>query len=142
MVSAGCEAFVLPEKLAAEGEFLKVENRIGRGVFAIMSVDGRPLAEASRLLLLHLTDSQRNKVKFSGEAMTQLESWGELPHLARRGEAEIMLKTPGNYKLYPVDTAGKRLTEIPLTRDGNSLRFPAKVFTPDGPVFAYELVRQ
>ncbi len=141
-VSSGCEAFVLPEKRTAEGEFLKVENRIGRGVFALMSVDGKPLSEASRLLLFHLTDSQRSQSRFADKTMTRVESFGEPPHLIRRGEAEIYLKTPANYRLYAVDTAGKRLAEIPLTRQDTALHFSAKVFTPQGPVLAYELERQ
>ncbi len=145
-VAPSCEVLVLPEKTTAQGSFLKVENQIGRGVFAAMSVDGKPLRESARILLFHLTDSQANKAKFTSEAMTQLEQWGERPFLARRGEAQVTLNTPasGEYTLYSIDTAGKRLGKVPLSRgrESGTLFFPAQVFSPQGTVFAYELVRR
>ena len=61
--------------------------------------------------------------------------------IAARGEAEIMLNPePGTqYRLFAVNTAGKRLNEIPLVRKNGSLSAALKVFQPSGAVFAYEL---
>ena len=145
-VAPSCEVLILPEQLSGEGKILKVDNRVGRGVFSAMSIDGKPLRESNRILFLHLTDSQSNKSKFTTPAMTQMEQFGELPILARRGEADVTLRTPaeGEYTLYSIDSAGKRLAKIPLARgrESGTLFFTAKVFTEQGPVFAYELVRR
>ncbi len=144
-VTPSCEALILPAKMQGEGAFMKVNNQVGRGVFSVMSADGKPLTESGRILLLHLTDSQASKLKFNSDKMVQMDKWGTTPFLAARGEAEIELAAaPGaEYTLYTVDTAGKRLAEVPLKRTAaGALQFPAKVFTPEGPVFAYELVRK
>lgn len=144
-VTPGCEALILPAGKQGKGGFLTVDNKVGRGVFSAISLDGRPLPEAKRTLLLHLTDTQASKTKYNSPAMKQLEAWGQPPYLAARGEAELTLNVApdGSYQLYALDTAGKRTGEIPFTRiDGRTIRFPAKVFGPHGTTLAYELVRK
>lgn len=141
----GCEVWILPPGEKGDGAFLRVDNRIGRGVFAAMSADGRALTDSSRILLLHLTDSQGSGIRFGNSRMTRLERWGKTPLLAACGEAQIALKTTqgSTYALYAVDTAGERLAEVPLSRSASgALCFPARVFTPNGVIFAYELVRK
>lgn len=50
------------------------------------------------------------------------------------------LLLPGiQYRLFAVNTAGKRLNEIPLVRKNDGLGAILKVFQPSGAVFAYEL---
>ena len=142
-VTASCEALILPAGKKGKGNFIEIENHIGHAVFSVMSADGKPLAESGRLLLIHLTDSQASKTKFSRK-MTRLESWGTMPFLAARGEAEITLHAPSGtkYTLYSVDTAGNRLAELPARRTDAGIRFPVNVFTEKGSVFLYELVRK
>lgn len=144
VTTPGCEVLILPAKMQGSASFLKVKNRVGRAVFSVMSMDKKTLAESGRMLLLHLTDSQASRVKFHNSRLTQMEQWGVMPFLAARGEAEIELAAaPGNYTLYAVDTAGKRLREIPVSRTGSgALRFSVKVFSKQGAVFAYELLRR
>lgn len=144
VVSPGCEAVILPEKLAGQGNFLQVKNRIGRGVFAAISATSLPLKESDRILLLHLTDTQVEKLKFANAAGTRLERFGKGRFLAERGEAEIecSVSPGGKFELYRVDTSGKRLGRVPFSRsDSGAIRFDAKVFSPDGTGFLYELVR-
>jgi len=141
-VTDACEVFVLPAGENARGRFLAAESRLGRAVIAAVSADAQPLRLSKRMLLLHLTDTQATKAKFASPDMEQLDSWGEPPFLAARGEAIItLLATAGrNYQLHAVDTAGKRLAAVPLIpgADG-TLSFKAHVFTDAGQVFAYEL---
>lgn len=144
VVSPGCEAVILPEKLAGQGDFLRVKNRVGRGVFAAISTTPLPLKESNRILLLHLTDTQVEKLKFANAAGTRLERFGKGRFLAERGEAEIECGvSPGaGFELYRIDTSGKRLGRVPFSRSGNgAIHFDAKVFSPDGAGFLYELVR-
>ena len=58
----------------------------------VSSLDGEPIARSSRLLLTHLTDVQNSGIKYADEALTILLEWGGLPHLMRRGAAEIELQ--------------------------------------------------
>lgn len=141
-VTDACEAFVLPAGKNARGRFLAAESHLGRAVIAAVSADGQPLRLAKHLLLLHLTDTQATKAKFASPAMEQLDSWGEPPFLAARGEATItLLATAGrNVRLHAVNTAGKRVAAVPLIPDADgTLSFKAQVFSDAGQVFAYEL---
>ncbi len=137
-----CEALILPAGMKGEGKFLQVENRVGRGVFAAISLDGKPLVKAERVLILHLTDSHATKTRFGGLTQDRFEAWGVLPYLAARGEANLTL-TPGDgpWQLYALDAAGKRLGETPFTFTEGKLSFKANVFAKSGTVPAYELTK-
>lgn len=144
VTTPSCEVLILPAETRGSAHFLKASNRIGRAVFAVMSLDGKPLKDSDRLALFHLTDTLPSRVKFRNSRMIQMDQWGTTPYLAARGEAEIELATTGrNYTLYAVNTAGKRVLKVPVkyTPD-HSLSFPVQVFSKAGPVFVYELIRQ
>ena len=95
------------------------------------------------MLLLHLTDTQATKAKFSSTKMNRLEKWGVPPFLAARGEAKITIDLePENYRLFAVDTAGKRLQEIKFSGKDNKISFTARVFNKFGQVLAYELIKK
>lgn len=141
----GIEVLILPEKQNGHGNVLAVKNEIGRGIFSVQAVDGMPLTQSKRMLLLHLTDSQASMLKFDTAELRQFSNWGHAPHLAAKGEARIFLTLPNaaNYKLYSCDTAGRRLAEIPLSNfSAGKIFFDAKVFRQEGQVFVYELTAQ
>ncbi len=144
VAAPGVEVLILPPGEKGSGKFMAVENKVGRGVFAAMPHTGKTLADAKRILLLHLTDTQATKTKFSSERMTQLESFGVLPYLAGRGEAELtLLSGSGEFRCYALDSAGKRLAELqPEQGADGAARFPLRTFRPEGTVMAYELVRK
>ena len=138
----GIEVLILPEKLEGSSGLMRIQNRIGRGVFSLQSVDGKPLKEAKRMLFLHLTDSQASLLKFDNSLMKQYSTWGKAPHLAARGEAEVRLNLPADRSctLYSCNTGGKRLARIPVRRNTEGeIVFDAHVFRPEGQVFVYEL---
>ena len=63
--------------------------------------------------------------------------------LGARGEADIRIALKGEFTLYSCDTSGKRLAQVPLSKEPDgTIRFQAKVFRPEGSVFVYELVRK
>lgn len=138
----GIEVLILPEKLEGSSGLMRIQNRIGRGVFSLQSVDGKPLKESKRMLFLHLTDSQASLLKFDNSLMKQYSTWGKAPHLAARGEAEVRLNLPADRSctLYSCNTGGKRLARIPVRRNTEGeIVFDAHVFRPEGQVFVYEL---
>ena len=61
----------------------------------VSSLDGKPIAQSSHLLLTHLTDVQNSGIEYADPDMTILLDWGKLPHLMRRGAAEIELSFVG-----------------------------------------------
>ena len=67
-----------------------------------------------------------------------------MPHLVRAGTAKIALKLGGgDYKVYALDTAGRRVREVPHTfNEKKWLRFTADVATdPENATFLYEIAR-
>lgn len=137
-VTPRAEAFILPEGEKRQGTFCCIRNRIGSAVFGVLALDGRPLLESKRILLLHLTDSAASKMRYADQEQRKLESWGTLPFLAARGEAEFLVLSPsGHERCYALDTSGKRLGEIPVKNGKIDLR----VFQPFGSVFCYELIK-
>ena len=109
----------------------------------VAAVDDRPLAGSDRILILHLTDVKNTGMKFAGQDMSVLQSWGTLPQLMRRGEAEITLAARPGMKLYACGFDGSRKFEVPTEPAGNGkIRFTAKNVTDQGAIVAYELVRE
>ena len=107
------------------------------------SLDGQPLDSSSRILVTHLTDMQNSCIRYRDPALTILEDWGGLPHLARNGTAEIALATAdGDWRAWRLNTAGLRLGEIPVERDPATGRlvFTARTdYDPDAATLFYEL---
>ena len=136
----GAEVLILPPGRTGCGKFIKIDNKVGRGVFAAIVHTGSTLIEAKRILLLHLTDTQGSKTKFRSAAMNQLESFGVAPFLAKRGAATLTLQPKaGKFRCYALNTAGKRLAEIAPVKTRNGLtQFSLQVFQPEGVVMAYE----
>ena len=142
VLTPSCEAFVLPPGERGRGTFWQVDNQKGRGVFAAVARDGKPLTESGRVLIFHLTDTQAFKSEFSSPAMNLIRRWGQTPHMAAAGTAEISLPAGEGMELYALDTAGKRLARIELpVRDGRAVA-RLNVFNSFGQTMLYELVRK
>lgn len=136
-VTPTCEAFSLAPGRSEGGSFLAVDNRVGHGVFAAISVDRKPLKESKRILLLHLTDAQGSMTEYADARRNQLEAWGRAPLLAARGSATARILSGGNFRAWALDSSGNRIDEVKFI---GSTELPLEVFHRDGVVFAYELV--
>ena len=138
----GINVLILPAKRAGEADVLRVSNNVGRGVFSLQAVDGKPLKQSRRMLFLHLTDTQASGLQFDNAEMRQFSSWGKRQHLAAHGEADVTIALAGDFELYSCDAAGKRLARVPLLREKDgALHFQSNVFRKEGCVFVYELIR-
>lgn len=108
------------------------------------SLDGKPVAESNRLLIAHVTDVQNTGTRFLSSERKVLERWGNAPQLARRGKATILLVRSGparDAELWRLDPAGRRLSTVPVEREGNNLTFILETKGPDGKAtLCYELV--
>ena len=66
----------------------------GYQTVALHSLDGRPLTESGKLLLIQLTDLTNSELSFTDASRRILTSWGKRPHLLARGSAELVLALP------------------------------------------------
>ena len=108
------------------------------------SLDGKPLADSSHVLLTHLTDVQNSGIKYADSDLTILLGWGKLPHLMRRGSAEIALRAgAGDFTVYRLSPSGRRLGKVDAAADGGALRFTARTdIDKESATFLYEIVRE
>ena len=142
-VTPRSEAFVLPEGAKGTGRILEAVASRGFGVFATISLDGAPLNESNRLLILQLTDVLSEGARFaSADRKLYLERPANTPGLLRHGTAEISLSLPeADWKLHALGLSGKRLFEVPLRSQGGKFSFTADNFAGGNTVWGYELVR-
>ncbi len=137
------EGFVAPAGVRVAGKFAEILNRNTFGAILVAAVDEQPLARSNRILILHLTDVKNTGMTFTGRDMFVLQSWGTLPQLMRRGEAEITLAVRPGMKLYACGFDGSRKFEMSTESAGKEkIRFTAKNVTAQGPIVVYELVKE
>jgi len=133
--------------------------RIGQfpATVACVSVDGKPIAQSERLLVMHLTDAigegtriVRGTDVFANGKMygtKMVLAWGknDAPILVKEGYAEIdlALENPKGYEVYAIATSGKRLEKVTSSVVSGKLRFTANVRGADGKGrLAYEIVKR
>ena len=117
------------------------------------SVDGKPLAESSRILLSHVTDSKNTGARFDDQACRVWIDYGTLPALMRNGAAEISLTLapsegsgakPPSFNVFRLSPSGHRIAEVPSAYDPatGALRFTARTdYDPSAATFYYEITR-
>lgn len=108
----------------------------------ISSLDGLPLAQSARMLLVHLTDVQGAGRLYADEKRQILIKWGK-GCLVESGVAEVSLKlnAPCQYKVFGLDTSGKRVCRIPSRMERKELRFSVSTAGASGGRIYYEVVR-
>ena len=119
------------------------------------SLDGKPIASSSHLLLTHLTDVQNSRMEYADADLKILINWGGLPHIMRNGAAEIELTIDGgagaeppSFAVWRLSSGGKRLGEVPFTlavsgEAQNTLSFTARTdYDPTSATYLYEIVRE
>ncbi|MBR0506887.1 MAG: hypothetical protein IJJ84_15915 [Kiritimatiellae bacterium] len=107
------------------------------------SLDGRPIAQSSRILVTHLTDVQANGNVYADKAKTTLLKWGAYPPVVQNGSAAVTLTlaNPGAYEVWGLATTGKRLEKIPAAVRDGKLAFTATVKAASGARMLYEIVK-
>lgn len=140
-VTPRSEALILPEGAELSGKCLSVHNRKSYCVAGAIALNGRAVADSSRILLLHIANVRREGLTFRGSGVL-VTSWGSGAMLAQKAVADFSLELPsGNWKLYALDFSGRRQKEVPFRMENGRLCFTADTFGAQSPVFAYELIR-
>jgi hypothetical protein len=111
----------------------------------VSALDGQPVRSSRRLLLTHLTDVQNSGIRYAQQSRKTLLAWGGLPHLAKRGRAEIRLavKPAKDYKVYALSAGGARRAEVASRVVKGRLAFTADVGAlPESATLLYEIARE
>lgn len=156
VVTPRSELFILAPNgpgIRLAGDFATVVNNTPDlpSIVSVISLraDGSPsdapvpaLAEARRILVLHLTDALPEGMTFAHSDRRLLKSWGKGPHLVRRGDATLLLRLPpGPWKAWAVDASGARVGEISIQESGDHVTLALSTENADGTRLAYELAR-
>ena len=118
-----------------------VARRIVPTTLWVSSLDSKPIADSSRMLLTHLTDVQGAGVKFMDETRRVLLKWGK-GCLVESGAAEVSLRVnaPHRYQVWALAANGARRFAVPCRVEGDALRFSVATRGDDGEgVLKYEL---
>ena len=144
-VTPRSEGFSLALGTSQRGEFATVRNTDDApSAVTVVSVDGRPLADSRRILVLHLADALPSGMAFTTAERTRLVDRGGPPLLVERAVADIDLKLPAKAKLsaWAVDMDGTRLEAVKLEKTTQGWRLHADTLAGAKPRFAYEIVRE
>jgi hypothetical protein len=109
---------------------------------AVISLDGKPLAESSRLLLVYNTDALNSGMELSEDHRT-LYSLGKGPTLIKTGilKLELLSAKASSLKVWALGFDGTRRELVPAKQEGGSLAInidTAKL--KDGPTPFFEIV--
>ena len=115
------------------------------------SLDGKPLAESSRILVSHITDSKNTGARFDDQACRIWLDYGTTPALMRRGRAVIELKLApcdetSPWRVWRHSSSGHRVAEVPSevlrSPSASTLSFTADTaYDPAAATLYYEIVR-
>ncbi len=108
--SGRVDAGALSFELLSEGESAPVPAAIWAS-----SLDGAPLAESSRVLLVHLADVQGRGARYADETRQVLLKWG-VGTLVEDSAAEVSLAISGEARdvvVFALDASGRRVAEVP-----------------------------
>lgn len=114
------------------------------GAVVASALDGRPLAESRRVLVMHLTDVRNTGMRFRDKDQKILEAWGELPYLVRAGSAAISLAGAMGTGLHAwaLRPDGSRAGEVELRQAADGVSFVADTRGPEGGRLFYELAAE
>ena len=108
----------------------------------VSSLDERPVADSSRLLLVHLTDVQGGGARYADESRRFLLHWGR-GLLVENGAADVLLRlsNPLAYTIFELDTAGNRRAELPSRVESGALSFTVSTRGEHGGRIYYEICK-
>lgn len=124
-----------------DGNNLHVKNAIGFQTLALFSMDGKEIAESSRLLLIHLTDVLGSGAVFDTPDRKLLFWGGKQPLLVKRGKADVRVPT-GPYRISALNADGAVLGCVTGQTDGAFFHFTVDTGLFPGGVTAYELRKE
>ncbi len=124
---------------------LEVRNSTADACIGATSIDGKPLAESGRIVLVYSTEMVNSGMELSGSRATLIK-FGAPPALMRTGTLELSLESRNGsgFALYALAIDGTRTERIPLAPPAGG-RLSIRIDTAKlakGPTPFFELVRE
>lgn len=119
------------------GDRLRIAGAGEPQTVALLSLDGAPLAESRKLLLLHLVETANTEQTFRTSRRTVLEAYGKAPLLLRRSRVNVTLRLPAVRRVETLDFSGRRTGSVVTTRRGAETTFSADTALRPHGVMAY-----
>lgn len=137
------EAICMKGGTQEELRSFRIRKNTADSCVALCAIDGRKLAESSRMILLYMTEEANSNMILSANRAALIEAGGS-PVLTRTGILELELpRRPGSWKLHALGIDGSRRESIPVKRDGNSLRITLDTRSlQSGPTPFFELIAE
>lgn len=136
------EAVTLLAKGHAETGVLSVDSISADGLVGLTSIDGKPLKESSRMVLVYATRMANSGMKLEGDGETLITIGGS-PALMQTGRLSLRIRNGGTgFTCYPLNMDGSRRAAIPLKKDGGALALSVDTAElPEGPTPFFEIVK-
>lgn len=128
---------------SARFKVLEILERSVNSTIALTSMDGRPLSESGRMVLVIGTEQAATGMRMTADRVTVLDP-GRYPALLRTGKFRLKLHpAAGEYELYPLSVNGIRRAPLPLVREGKNWSVEIDTAAlPDGPTPFFEFVKR
>lgn len=123
------------------GKVLQVDGMTSPQAAALISLDGKPLAESRMMLMLHLVDMANTNMTFRNTRRTILETYGKSPLLLARRKIKVALRLPFQAKVETLDFEGRRTGPVSTSYADGMLRFTADTALRNHGVMAYLVSR-
>ncbi len=138
IVAPQCEVMTFSGDMS--GEVMKLSGADRYQTAALLSLDGKKLAESEKLLFIQMPNLGATKQKFANERRNLLESWGQLPILLEKCRADVELALP-EMKVEALKLDGSPNGAVPSAYGNGKLRFTADTASRPGGVMVYLLTR-
>ncbi|MEW6353087.1 MAG: beta-galactosidase [Pseudomonadota bacterium] len=124
VITPNTEAVVFDGGLPLKLNQLKIESASTPALVAVSSVDGHPLSDSKRILVILATDALNSKMRFSDDR-TELYELGTLPVLMRAARVKITLEheAADDMRLFSTTLNGNRMDAIPIEKSPGAVRF-------------------
>lgn len=106
-----------------------------------ISLDDKPIAESSNLLIIHLTSLSNTEAHFGNGKLTVLKHRGKMPLLIYRGQIIVELNTEYPFNISALSADGTTLGKITGKMINGKFSFSADPGGFPGGVMAYHLTR-
>jgi hypothetical protein len=121
---------------------LSVRTASGPAMFAVSSLDKKPIAQSRHLLLWVLTDAINTGMTFADAERTTIKTLGKFPPQVRTISATLRVaaENSAGLKAWPLTLGGARREAIPLTQAGGAIELHVDTAAlPDGPALFFEI---
>lgn len=142
LVSERSVVAVLHAGARAQAGPLAIEDTDGGALFALSSLDSRPIAQSRRLLLWVLSDAMNSGMTFEDAQRTTLRTLGQFPPQVRSLSARLRIShtQATQLQVWPLSLSGARRAPVPLKASGSSAELALNTAAlPDGPALFFEI---